>query len=96
MIDEHRPELATQYCRPLSSSNVTPKALSLRPSLLLPTPSRLKEKVPIEHGPEPIVSGWWDTHEITRDYFIARDDNGRWLWVYRTPQQEWFTHGFFS
>ena len=33
---------------------------------------------------------------MIRDYFIARTEQGRWLWVFRTPEQQWFIHGQFS
>ncbi|WP_068547677.1 Y-family DNA polymerase [Thalassotalea crassostreae] len=68
----------------------------LRPSLMLPEPEPLVESVSIEHGPERIVSGWWDNNYICRDYFVARSQNGRWLWIFKTPEREWFLHGVFS
>jgi protein ImuB len=100
-IDEHRPELATQYCEPLykSSFNASAKSahnLLFRPSFLLPSPQPLIEQVKIQQGPERIVTGWWDNQQVIRDYFIARSAYGRWLWIYRTPEQKWFIHGFFS
>ena len=68
----------------------------LRPSLMLPNPEPLTEKVNVMHGPERFVTGWWDGEEMTRDYFIARSDSGRWLWVFRNQEMQWFLHGLFS
>ncbi|CAK1692432.1 Y-family DNA polymerase [Vibrio crassostreae] len=68
----------------------------LRPSILLPEPEVLTENVTLSQGPERIVSGWWDGEKIIRDYFIAHSENGRWLWVFRTPDKQWFLHGLFS
>ncbi|WP_286267624.1 Y-family DNA polymerase [Thalassotalea atypica] len=96
-IPDARPENANKLCQPLSAPKNTPStATKLRPSLLFPVPEPLKDKVTVMQGPERIATGWWDGSPIIRDYFIARSEQGRWLWVYRTPEQEWFTHGTFS
>ncbi|CAH7059294.1 Nucleotidyltransferase [Vibrio chagasii] len=68
----------------------------LRPSILLQEPEALTENVTLSQGPERIVSGWWDGEKIIRDYFIAHSENGRWVWVFRTPDKQWFLHGLFS
>ena len=34
-------------------------------------------------GPERIEAGWWDDALITRDYFIAENELGQLLWIYR-------------
>ena len=98
--DDPRPEYATLYRTALHGSGkldtdrLTP--LLTRPSLLLPSPVPLQHQVSIVSGPERIQTGWWDNHAISRDYFIAQDPQGRWLWVYRTPSQQWYLHGLFS
>lgn len=49
-------------------------------------------------GPERLETGWWDGGEVTRDYYIARsDDGGRW-WIFRecTAARRWFVHGCFA
>ncbi|WP_371185245.1 DNA polymerase Y family protein [Thalassotalea maritima] len=81
----------------LSQTTILPQLdASLRPLLLLNSPLPLHEHVSIEHGPERIVSGWWDDDMVCRDYFVAVTCKGQWLWVYRTPEHEWFVHGVFS
>ena len=52
-------------------------------------------------GPERLESGWWDEAGIARDYFVARDDEGVCLWVYRDRrdrggQATWYLHGMFG
>ena len=49
-------------------------------------------------GPERIESGWWDDFDVTRDYFVARDDSGVKLWIFRerNDQKNWFLHGVFN
>jgi protein ImuB len=64
--------------------------------MMLPTPEPLAEQISIIQGPERFVTGWWDGDEMTRDYFIARSQTGRWLWVFRNQQRQWFLHGLFS
>ncbi|PMH00494.1 Y-family DNA polymerase [Vibrio lentus] len=107
-----RPEKANQYSLPTLSKSVAKRQKKpefeqqtttlninqqrLRPSILLPEPEALTESVTLSQGPERIVSGWWDGEKIIRDYFIAHSENGRWLWVFRTPDKQWFLHGLFS
>ena len=107
-----RPEKANQYSLPTLSKSVakrqTPTEFEqkiatpnisqqrLRPSILLPEPEVLTESVTLSQGPERIVSGWWDGEKIIRDYFIAHSENGWWLWIFRTPDKQWFLHGLFS
>ncbi|TLU64815.1 DNA polymerase Y family protein [Thalassotalea litorea] len=99
-VDDHRPELSTIPCPPLQKhSTIKPTKTSatvLQPSFILPQPLPVQEKMNIQHGPERIVAGWWDKHPVTRDYFIARNSKGQWLWIFRTSGQSWFVHGLFS
>ncbi|KGY12003.1 nucleotidyltransferase [Vibrio tubiashii] len=90
-----RPEKATFLCDP--SLPIPHKVASnrLRPNILLPTPEPLQEQVSIIQGPERLVTGWWDGDDMTRDYFVARSDQGRWLWVFRNQDKHWFIHGLF-
>lgn len=49
-------------------------------------------------GPERIESGWWDGHDVVRDYFVARCDHGETFWIFREPPARggWFVHGIFA
>lgn len=81
-----------------------------RPLWLLPSPQALGERggKPHWHGPlqllsraERLESGWWDegeaaaTGDIRRDYFVARNPQGQWAWVFRDAQG-WYLHGLFA
>ncbi|MGF1776537.1 Y-family DNA polymerase [Vibrio nomapromontoriensis] len=103
LTDDPRPEMATQVvpftldpqqCTPVCP--LTSKSTLFRPSLLFPHPIPLTTQVKVTIGPERIVSGWWDGHPVKRDYFVARNTSGQWLWIFRTEEQHWFVHGQFS
>ena len=79
-----------------------------RPLWLLRTPQPLAERAdgPHWHGPlqlvtrgERLESGWWDSGEATgdirRDYFVARNAQGQWAWIFRDAQG-WYVHGVFA
>ena len=50
---------------------------------------------------ERLESGWWDegeggaTGDVRRDYFVARNPQGQWAWVFRDAEG-WFLHGLFA
>lgn len=96
--DDFRPEKTSNYSSP-DFTDPTPVDWPLplmRPTLLCDPPFCLNEKVSLLHGPERIQTGWWDNQPVHRDYFIARSTHGKWLWVYRTPESQWFIQGIFS
>ena len=81
-----------------------------RPLWLLPEPQALAERPDGPHwrGPlqlltrgERLESGWWDAGEdgaagdVQREYFVARNSQGQWVWVFRDAQG-WFLHGLFA
>jgi protein ImuB len=82
-----------------------------RPLMILPAPQLLPQhdehpgyggRLALLAGPERIEAGWWDfgdSHRPTvhRDYFVARNERGQTLWIYRELKQprQWFLHGFF-
>jgi protein ImuB len=103
---DHRPESAWRTCEP---GTPTPSdACGERPLWLLDQPRRLPtdhEEFPLLDGPltllagpERIEGGWWDGHDVTRDYYIAADGQGRRLWIYRQREDEggWFLQGMFA
>lgn len=49
-------------------------------------------------GPERLETGWWDERGIARDYFIARNPQGVYLWVYRdrSNSRGWYLEGMFG
>jgi protein ImuB len=81
-----------------------------RPLWLLPAPQALAERAGSPHwqGPlklwsraERLESGWWDQGESDaagdqrRDYFVARNPQGQWAWIFRNAEG-WFLHGLFA
>ncbi|WP_339617310.1 DNA polymerase Y family protein [uncultured Gilvimarinus sp.] len=98
--NDHRPEQRASCAgNRLTGDSGTP--MQQRPSLLLDTPKATAEPLSIIHGPERITTGWWDQAPVMRDYYIARNRAGCWLWVYRPLQRSgsdrnWYIHGYFS
>ncbi len=103
---DHRPECAWQAAAP--GTKVIPPAPKPRPLWLLAAPRPLREIASQPHyrdgplalvaGPERIESGWWDAHDVKRDYFVARTPDHATLWIYRErrPPGGWYLHGIFG
>lgn len=54
-------------------------------------------------GPERLETGWWDGDGIARDYFVACNPRGVYLWIYHdrnnsrdSNNHRWFLHGKFG
>ncbi|MEE8287024.1 MAG: hypothetical protein V3R72_10050, partial [Gammaproteobacteria bacterium] len=58
----------------------------------------LEGRLHLARGPERIESGWWDGHDIARDYFQALHASGTCYWIYRElrEQRAWYLHGVFA
>ena len=81
---------------------------SPRPLWLLTEPEPLGHRLEhqpwvLQDGPERIESGWWDGHDIRRDYFVALTPQGESVWIYRDGRYgfgegdgEWFLQGLFA
>jgi len=83
-----------------------------RPVWLLRQPQPLREQAGtpllggqplwLVAGPERIEAGWWDGGYSARDYFIAQDNDGALLWVYRfrrapeVGEAGWYLQGRFG
>lgn len=94
-VPEHSNRLSQQEEN--NSDNPLPPPEGLRPSFLLSAPQKLKDEVLLFYGPERIQNpGWEGNSAIERDYFIARDQQGRWLWLFKTPAKHWYVHGYFA
>jgi protein ImuB len=78
------------------------EARRLRPVWLLDPPEPCDvDRLVLEEGPECIESGWWDGHDVARDYYVARNAQGARLWVFRNRREtttgaRWFLHGWFA
>lgn len=66
-----------------------------RPCWLVQPAKPLQDsRVQILTGPERIEAGWWQEHPVCRDYFIAKQADGRVVWLYREPDIGWFIQGY--
>jgi protein ImuB len=106
-VAEHRPEAAWRSVEPLSASPALAEKVArsagegTRPLWLLEAPEPCDvNRLELEEGPECIETGWWDGHDVARDYYRARDRHGARLWVFRnrraTDPGGWFLHGWFA
>jgi len=97
-VPDYRPEHSNLQSQLQHNSNKNSDSYMLisdRPGLLLPKPEPLHIKVEVIKGPERIQTGWWDDQVINRDYYVAQSQDGQQLWIFKTPNKEWFVHGFF-
>ena len=95
-LHDPRPENAIVLCDPTKPVPFVSSGNKLRPSFILTQPEPLQDEVTLLQGPERLMTGWWDGNDIIRDYFIARSQQGRWLWIFRNQSKRWFLHGLFS
>lgn len=117
----HDPEQAFLCCSHEAPAPAGPPAesglfhdLAPRPGWLLHPPQPLPthhnrphapQPLHLISGPERIETGWWTGGEIRRDYYVASDDRGKRLWVFREAGDrdstgpdggQWFLHGLFA
>jgi protein ImuB len=113
-VPEHRPEAAWRAVEPPAASAPAAtqakgraataalvQAGARRPLWLLEQPEPCDaERLQFEEGPECIESGWWDGHDVARDYYVACNARGERLWVFRNRRAAdppgWFVHGRFG
>jgi protein ImuB len=107
---EHRPERAWTKAAVKPTIAQTSQFLSpwaaARPLWLLPAPLPLLSRdarrhyegtLEVRSSAEIIESGWWDEHDVKRDYFVATSSRGQRLWVYRDRDTSgWHLHGLFG
>ena len=106
--NDHRPEFATVLAGECARRHPKPpRHPQPRPLWLLAQPKKLAlvAEQPQYHGaltlsagPERIETGWWDAQLVNRDYYVACNESGETLWIYREHrhQKAWFLHGLFA
>jgi len=101
-VPEHRPERAWRIAEPGGVTPLPghwPASRPVRPLWMLAEPQSLEgwDGVLVT-GPERIETGWWDGHDVRRDYYVALTGSGVRLWIFRErpPGQNWFLHGVFG
>ena len=101
-VPEHRPERAWRIAEPGGAVALPvpwPAARPARPLWMLAEPQPLEGwEGALVTGPERIETGWWDGHDVRRDYYVALSRAGIRLWIFRErpPGQGWFLHGIFG
>jgi protein ImuB len=101
-VAEHRPERAWQVAEPGDGRawrGPEPGVRPARPLWMLADPQPFDDwEGAALTGPERIETGWWDGHDVRRDYYVALTRAGVRLWVFRErpPGQGWFLHGVFG
>ncbi len=104
-LADHRPERAWSYIEPGGQGHTING--KQRPLWLFPNPRPLVSRqghpwrrgpLSITKNPERIEGGWWDGRDIRRDYYIATDDDGSRLWIFRDLRGDraWYLHGLFG
>lgn len=104
-VADHRPEYAWTAVLP-GTGEAARHPEQTRPLWLLRSPQRLKQKkdlpvldgqLQLLKGPERIHCGWWDSRPVNRDYYVARQQSGRQIWIYRDRTDNgWYWHGVFG
>lgn len=105
LVADRRPEHAWQTVAP-GEGRVVQHPTERRPFWLLRSPQPLRQKkdfpvldgyLQLLQGPERVHCGWWDQSPVNRDYYVARQQNGRRIWIYRDrTDQHWYLHGIFG
>lgn len=98
---DHRPENAWAAANPAGTDGAP---WPTRPLWLLPEARASRQALTLMSQPERIENGWWDTNDVRRDYFIAKDSRGAWVWAYcerqsgraKTQQEIYYIHGLFA
>ena len=72
--------------------------LATAPALVLEAPKPATRDLQLEGDAERIETGWWDSNDVRRDYFVAKDRRGTCYWVFRDrgKQGSLFIHGIFA
>ncbi|MEM7251128.1 MAG: DNA polymerase Y family protein [Pseudomonadota bacterium] len=106
-IADHRPERAWKGISPQRAKGLNIQCAERRPLWLLPEAIALDTLggrpyfnglLKLTTDCERIEAGWWDGHDIRRDYFVAENEGGEMLWIYRDRRdlKSWYLHGVFS
>ncbi|MFO1427131.1 MAG: DNA polymerase Y family protein [Steroidobacteraceae bacterium] len=106
LVPEHRPEQAWRIAEPVLRPAGAAPAMEgrrhlRRPLWLLRRPEPLgagPQALRLVTGPERIETGWWDGDDVARDYYVALDQDGAELWVFRErlAPHGWYLHGVFA
>ena len=95
-VADHRPRFAWRMSAALAAKTADAMPMARherrRPLWMLPEPvlleaeqglPRHRGRLTLLEGPERLETGWWDEHDIARDYYTAVDPRGVRLWIFR-------------
>ncbi|HEY4974508.1 MAG TPA: hypothetical protein VII41_12925, partial [Steroidobacteraceae bacterium] len=102
-VADYRPERAWRFVAPvlpqtaISSKAAAPVPDPARPGALLHEVRGIDAPSELLSGPERIESGWWDGGDATRDYYVARAEDGARLWVFQDlAEGAWYLQGLWT
>lgn len=94
--DDHRPENA--WCV-LAEENGTTVSQYLpdRPLWFLDEPQQINDLPQLLGAPERIEAGWWAGQDCSRDYYLARTEEGAHWWLFRDAgTNRWYLQGLWA
>jgi len=96
LSDDHRPEKA--WCVLSDDKGATTCAdLPDRPLWFLHEPQPINDLPQLLGTPERIEAGWWTGQDTSRDYYLARTEEGAHWWLFRENEtHHWYLQGLWA
>jgi protein ImuB len=87
-----------EYSQRMAAQGDAPLEPRPRPTWLLKRPIPLRGALQVIAGPERLETGWWDSGDTRRDYYIIETELGQRAWAFCAPgeQSGWMLHGWFA
>jgi protein ImuB len=96
LSDDHRPENA--WCVLTDEKGATLAAeFPDRPLWFLSEPQQINDLPQLLGAPERIEAGWWTGQDSSRDYYLARTEEGAHWWLFREAgTHRWYLQGLWA
>lgn len=96
LSNDHRPENA--WCVLTDEKGTTITAdFPDRPLWFLSEPQQIGDLPQLLGAPERIEAGWWTGQDSSRDYYLARTEEGAHWWLFReVGTQRWYLQGLWA
>ena len=96
LSDDHRPEKAWCVLADEKSTAITAD-LPDRPLWFLSSPQPIINLPQLLGTPERIEAGWWSGQDSSRDYYLARTEEGAHWWLFRESEtRRWYLQGLWA
>jgi len=96
LSDDHRPENAWCVLTDNTGATITAEYPD-RPLWFLSEPQQINDVPQLLGAPERIEAGWWTGQDCSRDYYLARTDEGAHWWLFReVGTQRWYLQGLWA